>query len=392
MSNSEAYDWRRLEAAAEHPVWVESNSQLVELAAHWRSLPLVALDTEFQRVDTFYPIPGLIQLADDQRCYLIDPLSISDYTPLKELLEDRSVLKVLHAATEDLELFMNSVGALPQPLFDTQMAAAYAGWGFSMGLSRMLESFLGVTLDKEETTSDWLQRPLTPAQERYAALDVAYLPAVATELQRLLDEQQRSEWAAQEFETLLAQMPDSDPDGVHYYKRFSQMYRRNDVQLAALRDLSAWREQTSRHDDLPRNRVLRNQALLQLIDRWPQNKPQLGRLSEMRQRSLRLYGDTILQIMQNAERSAAENPPEPIPQPLHVHWAPHMKALKTAARQLAEQWQVPPEVLLRKKELEAIIRSRSEQGQYQLPAEMCEWRQQRVGPVLLEALQALESK
>ena len=392
MSQYDAYDWRALELSAQQPRWIRDDEQLAERVAYWRTLPMVALDTEFQRVDTFYPIPGLIQLADDQHCYLIDPLTINDFGPFKALLEDPAVLKALHASTEDLELFFNSYDAQPRPLFDTQVAAAMIGWGSSMGLRRMLEQELQVELAKEETTSNWLQRPLTQAQEHYAALDVAYLPEIVRRQQAKLTELARSDWLAQECEALLALAHDSDPEGLFYYKRFSQMYRRNDKQIAALRDLSAWRERVCRRDNVPRNRVLRNQALLQLVDRWPQNKPQLGRLSEMRHRSLRMYGDQIMEILAQAAQSAKDNPPEAIPQPLHMYWAPHMKAVKAAVRKLAEQWQLPPEVLLRKKELESLIRSADKQGNYQLPEEMTDWRRTEVGPVVLEALAALENK
>jgi len=386
------YDWRELERSAQQPQWIRTDQQLAERVEYWRTLPLVALDTEFQRVDTFYPIPGLIQLADDQYCYLIDPLTVKDFAPFKALLEDTSVVKVLHASTEDLELFFNSYGARPQPLFDTQVAAAFVGWGSSMGLRRMLEQELAVVLDKEATTSDWLQRPLTDAQEHYAALDVAYLAEIVQRQQTMLAKLGRTEWVAQECEALLDTVLDTDPEGVEYYKRFSQMYRKNPKQIAALRDLSAWREKVSRRDNEPRNWVLRNQALLQLIDRWPQNKGQLGRLPEMRNRSLRVYGDQIMAILANAQKSAAERPPEPIPQPLHMYWAPHMKAVKAAVRKQAEAWDLPPEVLLRKKELEALIRSADSQGNYTLPADMTPWRREVVGPLLLEALAALETK
>ncbi|MCV6590915.1 MAG: ribonuclease D [Marinobacterium sp.] len=385
------YDWRALERSARQPQWIRTDAELAEHASYWRSLPLVALDTEFQRVDTFYPIPGLIQLADDRHCYLIDPLTIQDFSPFAMLLEDCKVLKVLHASTEDLELFFNSYGARPEPLFDTQVAAAFVGWGSSMGLRRMLEQELEVELAKEETTSNWLQRPLTEAQEHYAALDVAYLPEIAARQRKMLAELGRSGWVHQECAALLDTVIDIDPDGHDYYKRFSQMYRRRPKQIAALRDLSAWREQISRRDNIPRSRVLRNQALLELVDKWPRNRGQLSRLSEMRGRTLRSYGDQIMAILEQAEQSAKDHPPEPIPKPLHVHWAPHMKAVKAAVRKLAEQWGVPPEVLLRKKELEALIRSADGAGNYQLPDEMTHWRRDEVGPLLLDALAALEN-
>eukprot|EP01155_Anaeramoeba_flamelloides_P048825 Anaeramoba_flamelloidesc41233_g2_i3.p3 GENE.c41233_g2_i3~~c41233_g2_i3.p3 ORF type:complete len:204 (-),score=48.86 c41233_g2_i3:35-646(-) len=176
---SQRYDWRSLERQAATPVRINDDATLAEHAERWLAQPLLALDTEFMRTETFYPIPGLIQVADEQGCYLIDPLKVKDMAPLARVLAAPEVLKVVHAGSEDLELFRHSYGVLPSPLYDTQIGAAFVGWGFSMGLQRMVSEVLEVELGKGETTSDWLQRPLTPEQEHYAALDVAYLPALA---------------------------------------------------------------------------------------------------------------------------------------------------------------------------------------------------------------------
>ena len=173
------YDWRRLEQAAASPVRIDDSATLANYCQQWLKQPLIALDTEFMRTETFYPIPGLIQVADEHQCYLIDPLQVDDMSPLVELLRAPEVLKVLHAGNEDIELFRHSYGVIPAPLFDTQIGAAFVGWGFSMGLQRLVAHALDVELGKGETTSDWLQRPLTPEQEHYAALDVAYLPVLA---------------------------------------------------------------------------------------------------------------------------------------------------------------------------------------------------------------------
>ncbi|WP_286239380.1 ribonuclease D [Neptuniibacter halophilus] len=390
MSNSAEYQWQVLEASAEQPQWITSSAQLAEYCEQWRRLPLIALDTEFQRVETFYPIPGLIQVADDRACYLIDPLEIDDFTPLKTLFTDSSVLKLMHASSEDLELFIKMLDVLPEPLFDTQIAAALLGWGFSMGLQRMLEQKLGVELAKHETTSDWLQRPLTDSQEKYAALDVAYLPAIYAMQQAALEQRGQYHWAEQENDALLAVAREDDPEGYDYYKRFSQMWRIPEHKIAALRDLTAWREREARVRDVPRNRILRNQALLQIIERWPQSMADLSRLDEVKKRILRQDGETILGFLKESQRSADTYPPEPIPGPLHFFWNKHLKKLKAIARNKAEALDIAPEILLRRKELEALIRSGLECGEYVLPQEMSAWRQELIGEALLAELERIE--
>jgi len=386
MTETNGYDWQLLEKAAREPVWVGSNAVLAQLCARWRTLPMVALDTEFQRVDTFYPIPGLIQLADDHRCYLIDPLAIDDFTPLAALFRDESVLKVLHACSEDLELFQHSLGALPQPLFDTQVAGAYIGWGFTMGLQRMLEHALGVQMGKAETTSDWLQRPLTQEQELYAALDVAYLPAVCRQQKLQLQQRGMTAWFDEEMPALLGNAVDRDPDGWEYYLRFSQMAALPPHKMAALRDLTAWREQTCRQRDVPRNRVLRNQQLLEIINRWPRNLEELARVPELKRRVVREDGQAILDALQRAVMEQAQRPVTPIDKPLHVIWNKRLKKLKAIARERAEALGIAPEVLLRKRDLEALIRSRDENGEYHLPDGLLGWRREVVGERLLAQL------
>ena len=157
----------------------------VSLAQHcaaWQQLPFVALDTEFMRVDTFYPIAGLLQVGDGERAYLIDPLLIRDWQPFAALLENPALLKVLHACSEDLEVLLRLTGSLPAPLFDTQLAAAYLNLGFSMGYSRLVQAVLGIELPKGETRSDWLQRPLSETQVSYAAEDAVHLAEVYRQL------------------------------------------------------------------------------------------------------------------------------------------------------------------------------------------------------------------
>ena len=354
--NSTAYDWKTLEATAEEPICITTEADLQRYCEHWRTLPFIALDTEFIRVETFYPIAGLFQVADDKSCYLIDPTTIENFSALIGVFEDPSVLK----------------------------------WGFSMGLQRMLEQKLDIRLEKHETTSDWLQRPLTASQEKYAALDVAYLPALY-EMQRVeLEEKGATSWAEEENQSMLDGAVDTDPEGHEYYTRFTQMWRYPEHKVAALRDLSAWREQEARLRDVPRNRILRNQGLLQIIEKWPTTLGQMSSLDEIRKRILRQDGETILAILKGGQRSAQEHLPIPIDQPLHFFWNKHLKKLKGIARSAAEEQNVAPEVMLRRKELEALVRSGVEGGEYQLPDNMSAWRQELIGPALLAELEQIE--
>ncbi|MGH1461430.1 MAG: ribonuclease D [Neptuniibacter sp.] len=388
--DNQAYSWQVLAASAQQPIWVKTSEHLNECCMKWQQLPLIAIDTEFLRVETFYPIPGLIQVADDQACYLIDPLEIKDFSELKILFQDTSVLKVMHASTEDLELFVKMFGGVPEPLFDTQIGAALVNWGFSMGLQRMLEQHLNVQMEKHETTSDWLRRPLTQSQERYAALDVAYLPAIYAMQKELFDQKGTLSWSEQENQYLITESMVDDEEGYSYYLRFTQMWRIPEHKLAALRDLTAWREQQARKRDVPRNRILRNQALLQIIERWPCSIAELSQLDEVKKKILRTDGETILSFLKSSQESAQNNPPLPIPRPLHFFWNTHLKRLKAIARRKAEEYEIAPEILLKRKELEALVRSGMDEGLYVLPEKMALWRQELIGHLLLDELDEIE--
>jgi ribonuclease D len=387
---SQRYDWRNLERQAATPVRINDNAALAEHARRWLTQPLLALDTEFMRTETFYPIPGLIQVADEQGCYLIDPLRVTDMSPLADVLAAEDVLKVIHAGSEDLELFRHSYGVLPSPLYDTQIGAAFVGWGFSMGLQRMVSEVLEVELGKGETTSDWLQRPLTPEQEHYAALDVAYLPALALLQRQQLAEQGRLEWAEEECAALadtVAAQDEQNPDA--YFQRFSQVWHFDDLHRAALRDLAAWRERTCRARDLSRNRLLRNQVLLEIAEKLPTTEQQLDRIIQ-RGRVVREFGGEILQVIAAAEASAQSNPPAEIDRPLHYVWNKRLKQLRAIGRQAAEQHGILPEILLRKRDLDALIRSHDEFGHYRLPPSLSGWRKSLVGDALLARIEQFD--
>lgn len=385
------YDWRRLEQAAADPVRINDASTLAHYCEQWLKQPLIALDTEFMRTETFYPIPGLIQVADEQSCYLIDPLQIDDMSPLAAVLRAPDVLKVLHASNEDLELFRHSYGAMPHPLYDTQVGAAFVGWGFSMGLQRMVMHALDIELGKGETTSDWLQRPLTAEQEHYAALDVAYLPTLALMQREQLESRERLGWVMDECSDLCRSVSGADEaDPECYFQRFSQVWHLDDQHRALLRDLSAWRERTCRMRDLSRNRLLRNQTLLEIVERMPRSEQVLDSIIK-RGRIVREFGAEILAIIAGAGESAQNNPPAEIERPLPYVWNKRLKQLRAIGRQAAETHDLLPEVLLRKRDLDALIRSLDADGHYHLPPSLSGWRKPLVGDALLDRIGQFET-
>jgi len=175
-------------------VWIKDSTHLQQQIALWCQKPWLAIDTEFIRTDTFYPKPALIQICDGESSFLIDPLCISDLTLIKPLLENKQTLKIMHSMSEDVELLKKEVGAIPQPVFDTQIAAAFLGMGISLSYQALVFDQLEVRLDKSETRSDWMQRPLSSAQIDYALQDVDFLYPLYQQLRTLLLQQKKYDW------------------------------------------------------------------------------------------------------------------------------------------------------------------------------------------------------
>ncbi|WP_456070435.1 ribonuclease D, partial [Haemophilus paraphrohaemolyticus] len=166
-----------------HYLWVENEQQLAEVCQNARQVPAVALDTEFIRERTFYPKLGLIQLFDGKQVSLIDPTAIEDFSPFIALLADQNVIKVLHACSEDLEVFECSFNQLPTPLVDTQVMANFLNLGISVGFAKLVLHYLDIELDKGASRTDWLARPLSETQLQYATADVWYLLPIYQKMQ-----------------------------------------------------------------------------------------------------------------------------------------------------------------------------------------------------------------
>jgi ribonuclease D len=364
--------------------WVSDDVSLAQHCASWRSLPFVAVDTEFMRVDTFYPIAGLLQVSDGAQVFLIDPLLIGDWTPFAELLQDRAVIKVLHACSEDLEVFLRLTGSLPAPLFDTQLAAGYLNLGFSMGYSRLVQAVLQIELPKGETRSDWLQRPLSETQVSYAAEDVLHLAQVYHQLKQQLPEQ-KYQWVLEDGAELVSNMGrETDPQDA--YREAKLAWKLSRQQLAVLRELCNWRECQARLRNQPRNRILREHSLWPLARTQPDNLVSLARIEDMHPKTVRQDGEFILQLIQQAAATSASECPAALPEPLPIEASTLLKKLRSIGQREAERLGIVPELMLRKKTLEALLKTGYPHGPYQLPESLRGWRRELMGQALLDCL------
>ncbi len=370
--------------------FIDSDSLLQEHCAHWLTCPVLALDTEFIRVDTFYPKAALIQIQDDQGCWLIDPLTITDWAPFKAVLAADSVLKVLHACSEDLDVFAKLTGTLPSPMMDTQVALAFLGETLSVGYQRMVENWLNISLQKEETRSDWLQRPLTHSQCAYAAADVFYLYQIWPKIEQKLKEENRIDWCTEECAQII-RLAQQAPDDEFYFLRVKQAWKLNQEQLAVLQVLAAWREQEVRERNIPRSRLLSDNLLWLIAMKLPANRMELARIEGIRHGTIKKDGDDILELVDIARNRAQAMWPASLPSPIGHPYRDWSKAMKKTVRQAAEENNLPPELLVRKRQLEQVL-NRAIRGELNyIPEEWQGWREKIVGQPLIDLLDKLRS-
>lgn len=289
---------------------ITTNNALLALCEEARNAPAIALDTEFVRTRTYYPQLGLLQLFDGQRVALIDPLGITDWSPMQALLQNSEVTKYLHAGSEDLEVFLHEYGVMPQPFIDTQILASFCGRPGSWGFAAMVEEFTGLKLDKSESRTDWLARPLTERQCDYAAADVWYLLPVA---HQLLAETDRAGWlsaALDECELMKNRRQDIlDPDEA--WRDITNAWQLRPRQLACLQLLAAWRLRKARDRDMAVNFVVREEHLWAVARYMPGSLGELDSLG-LSGSEIRFHGKTLLSLVEKAQAIAEEALPEPL--------------------------------------------------------------------------------
>ncbi len=256
---------------------INSTDELAQTCSRLAQHQFVAVDTEFLREETYWPLLCLVQLASPDEAVIVDPLSDGvKLDPLYDLMADRSVVKVFHAGRQDIEIIYNQAGLIPEPTFDTQVAAMVCGFGESISYGNLVKKLTGEDVDKTSRFTDWRRRPLSNSQLTYALGDVTHLRVIYPQLKDDLDSSGRFEWLAEEMATM------TDPKTYAHepeeaWKRLKQRVK-NRKALAVLMELAIWRERLAQAQDVPRARILRDEALYDIANRMPTETKQLGQL------------------------------------------------------------------------------------------------------------------
>ena len=276
------------------------------LAAH----PYVAVDTEFLRETTFWPKLCVAQLAGPDTAVVVDALAEGlDMAPFLDLMRDENVVKVFHSGRQDIEIVFNMGGFVPHPVFDTQVAAMVCGFGDSISYDQLDNRISGHHIDKSSRFTDWTRRPLTQKQYDYALSDVTHLRDVYHHLKKRLEEQGRAEWVTEEMEVLTStETYDLKPENA--WERLKLRVRKP-IELAVLKELAAWREREARSRDVPRSRILKDEAIFEIAGDQPRDAAALGNLRSLSKGFERSRaGEEILACV----RRALEIPKDQLPQ------------------------------------------------------------------------------
>lgn len=290
-------------------LYIDTPEQLTALCEQLRRHDWLTLDTEFLREKTYRSRLCLLQVANPEVIACVDPLALKDLSPLLDVLYDQNITKVLHAAHQDLEIFYDLRGAVPAPIFDTQIAATLLGQGEQIGYGNLVKAELDIELDKAHSRADWCHRPLDAAQLDYAADDVRYLRDVYQKQLQRLKELGREAWLESDFTELSDPSRYSNPPE-EAWLRLKGSNRLKGVQLAVLQAVAGWREEQAQQSDRPRRWILKDEVLLDMAKLMPQSLDKLRRIRGLEEGTAQRHGETLLKLIETARKLPKEQWPK----------------------------------------------------------------------------------
>ena len=281
---------------------ITEQTQLVEACRRLANETFLSIDTEFMREKTYYPQLCLIQIAGKKEAIVIDALAEDiNLNPVLELMENEAITKVFHACRQDIEIFYNLNHKIPSPTFDTQIGAMVCGYGESVGYDKLVRQITGIQIDKSSRFTDWSYRPLSKQQIKYALSDVTHLRTVFESLSSQLEKSGRTKWLEEEFKTVL------NPET--YNTPLDKSWKRLKVKngqprfLILIRELCAFREREAQNRNVPRNRIIRDDILLDIAARSPKSPHDLAKVRNLtKQFSQGKLGESILRVVETANK------------------------------------------------------------------------------------------
>lgn len=334
---------------------ITDTQELQKLCDQLEKSPFITVDTEFIRETTYWPLLCLIQVASPNETAMIDPLAEDlDLTPFFDVLKNQSVMKVMHGCRQDIEIFYHLGQFIPAPLFDTQIAAMACGFGDAVGYETLIAKTVGAKIDKGSRFTDWARRPLSNAQLEYALADVTHLRDAYQFLLTQISEKDRASWVEEEMASLHDTNNYAIPPELAY-QRLRMQDRRPHV-MGVLMTVAAWREQQARERNVPRGRVIKDDAIREIALQGPKNATELARLRSIPKGfENSRHAETLLEAINRGLKLPKENLPQ-IPPPVvnRQGIGPLVELLKVLLKQRCDSCDVAPKLIANVADLERI--------------------------------------
>ncbi len=334
---------------------ITNTGELEAFCARQRAVNYITVDTEFLRDRTYWPQLCLVQIAGPHEAAAIDTLAPDiDLAPMDSLMTDRNLLKVFHAGRQDVEIFFHRMGSIPEPLFDTQVAAMVCGFGDQVGYEALVSKLVGARIDKSSRFTDWSKRPLSQKQLKYAIADVTHLRPAYEKLAASLDKSGRTHWLDQEMGVLMN--PETYRLDPEYAWRRMKSRNKNSRFHAILREVAAWREREAQTRNVPRNRIIRDDAILEIAAQIPTSVESLRNMRAVSKGSINGdAGTAILEAVTRGQRiPESELPAFERTPPRPSGLAPVTDLLKVLLKHVTETHNVAPRLIANSDDLEQI--------------------------------------
>lgn len=334
---------------------ITEQKQLDEFVGAITNARVLALDTEFMRRRTLYPEVALIQIYDGHNLALIDPVADLDFSEFWRLLKNEDTLKVLHSPSEDIEVFNNFAGFVPTPLFDTQFALQLLGGGNCVGFANMVKNLLDIEIDKSESRTNWLQRPLTNKQLDYAASDVFYLLPCFIHIAEQISAKNLTDIVLQESQLIIEKRCYELPDDL-LYQDIKNAWQLKPRDLSVLQILAPWRRKKAKHKNLALNFVLKEQNMVEIAMRRPTNLASLRNVPGVEAMEVNRSGKEILNAIEQGKAIEIERCPEKLLRLIdYPQYKRTAKELSNQIKKVASETDIPADVFASKKQINQLI-------------------------------------
>ncbi|GAV20270.1 ribonuclease D [Mariprofundus micogutta] len=335
-------------------IFIDKQSELEKAAEAMAACKVLCVDTEFHRESTYYPEFALLQIYGNGQCWIIDPIKLPDLKPVWDLMGNPDILKVFHAAHQDVEIILKESGNMPLPLFDTQVAAALLGYGQQVGFGNLVQRVTKKLLPKGESFTDWKARPLTPKQLTYAADDVIWLMPVFQHLQERLEATGRTSWL-QEEQTRLSDKNTYDNDESEIFWRVKGGSKLKGKHLSALRELAAWRERGAKSRNIPRRRMMADEPLVEIARRDTLSRETMQRMRGINDGFIKRFGAEVTAAWQKGIEASEDTWPKMAPRRHNTRGTDlRLEMLDTLVRLKAEEGEIASAILANKSDLSEL--------------------------------------